>query len=131
MERQRLVDLKVKADEAAQLKEKERKDKEIADAAAKNKQWKEKKKEKKGKKKTKAVMESSSEKEMRNATEATLAKDKRETDEDTKREKSGTLKEQYKMSLRWCQVLCQASFQAYQPQMYLLMLQAQESCLLF
>ncbi len=91
-ERQRVVELKAKVDEATWLKEKERKDKETADAISKKKQKKKEKKEKKWRK-AKVVMESSSDKEARDATEAVLAKDERGTDGDTKGGKSGTSKE--------------------------------------
>ncbi|KAK0240418.1 hypothetical protein EDD85DRAFT_788482 [Armillaria nabsnona] len=93
-ERQKLADMKVKANEAAQLKKKERKDKEI-----------EKRKKKKEKKKAKVVMESSSEKET-NTTEAALGKEEKGTDGDTEEWKSGTSKEQALKRLRdICDVL--------------------------
>ncbi len=63
----------------SRLKDKERKDKEIADAMAKKKQ----KKEKKQKKKAKAVTESSSEGEVRKNAEAALAEEEKGTDGDT------------------------------------------------
>lgn len=59
------------------MKDKERRDKEIADAVVKKKQ---KKKEKKEKKKAKAVMESGSEGEVQKIAEAALAEEEKGTD---------------------------------------------------
>ncbi len=91
--------LKAKVNEAAWLKEKERKDKEIADAVTKKKQQKGKK-EKKEKKKAKAVMESGSEREVRKVAEIALAEEEKGTDGNTKGEKPGISKERALQKLK-------------------------------
>ncbi len=99
--------MKAKADKAAQLKDKERRDKEIADAVVKKKQ---KKKEKKGKKKAKVVTESGSEGEVQKISEATLAEEEKSTNGDGG--KARTLKDE---ALRKLKAVCDGKLRATGP----------------
>ncbi len=103
--------MKAKADKTVQLKDKERRDKEIVDAAVKKKQKKkQKKKKKKGKKKAKVVTESGSEGEVQKISEATLAEEEKSTNGDG--EKARTSKDE---ALRKLKAVCDGKLRATGP----------------